>query len=59
MHRHGNVLVGEVERLAARNPRFERAPGGVWLAHGVLAPVAEERLSQWVLVTGAAKHRHM
>ena len=55
VHKHGSVLAGEIERLANQDPSFERALGGVWLAHGVLTPIAEQRLSQWITVTGAVK----
>jgi len=58
VHKHGNSLASEIANLASRNPSFEHALSGVWLAHGVLTPAAEERLSQWIIVTGAARHRH-
>lgn len=57
VHKHGDSLAGAVAHLALGNARFSQALSHVWLAHGVLTPDAERRLSRWVIVTGGAGHR--
>ena len=56
LNKHGNALVDDVEREAARNPRFRLALTGAWLAHGMLDPDVEMRLSQWTSVRGLPGH---
>jgi Family of unknown function (DUF6869) len=50
--KHGNSLIADLEDLAGAEPRFLHALSGVLLAHGVLAPDVEKRLSQWISIIG-------
>ena len=52
VHKHGDMLVDAIENLAARDALLAHALRCVWLAHGVLRPSTELRLSKWITVTG-------
>ncbi len=55
VHKHGNTLADEVDLLATRSDRFAQALSSVWIAHGVLNPEAERRLSKWIITTSATR----
>lgn len=48
VHRHGDSLVDELDRLARQDPAFRQAMAAVWLSPGVLSPETERRLRQWM-----------
>jgi hypothetical protein len=57
VHKHGDTLVDAIEGFAARDAWFAYALSRVWLAHGVLRPGTELRLSKWITVTGTKPSR--
>jgi hypothetical protein len=48
VHKHGDVLVDEIDRLARQSPKFRQAMADIWLSTGAVGPDTERRLQRWI-----------